>query len=87
MTIAYEKSNKEMLNEMEGKILLSEDEAYKLCVKADALRISGMYQESVSKYLRAIFNKRDYIDAYYIILLLLVPAIMHTTDFHFLTKV
>ena len=43
---------------------LSEDESYKLCVKADALRLANMFQDSISKYLRAIFNNRENIDAY-----------------------
>ena len=44
---------------------LSDDESYKLGVKADALRLANMFQESVSKYLRAIFINRENIDAYY----------------------
>ena len=44
---------------------INEDEAYKLCVKADALRLANMFQESIPKYLRSIFNKRDNADAYY----------------------
>ena len=44
---------------------INEDEAYKLCVKADALRLANMFQESIPKYLRSIFYKRDYVDSYY----------------------
>ena len=37
------------------KSALSTDEAYKLCIKADALRLANMFQESIPKYLRSIF--------------------------------
>lgn len=39
-------------------------EAYLLCVKADALRYSELYQESISKYLRAILIDKTYMDSY-----------------------
>ena len=40
-------------------------EAYKLCVKADALRFANMYKESVSKYLQSIMLDRNNADSYY----------------------
>lgn len=56
--------NKEVLNNITVTKLM-EDESYKLCVKADALRLANMFQESVSKYLRSILINRENIDAYY----------------------
>ena len=40
-------------------------EAYKLCVKGDALRLANLHQESVSKYLQSIMLKRENPDSYY----------------------
>lgn len=40
-------------------------EAYKLCVKGDALRLANLHQESVGKYLQSILLKRNNPDSYY----------------------
>lgn len=40
-------------------------EAYRLCVKGDALRLANLHQESVSKYLQSILIKRENPDSYY----------------------
>lgn len=40
-------------------------EAYKLCVKADALRFANMYKESISNYLQSIMLDRSNADSYY----------------------
>lgn len=40
-------------------------EAYKLCVKGDALRLANLHQESVPKYLQSILLKRENPDSYY----------------------
>ena len=42
-----------------------ESEAYKLCVKGDALRLANLHQESVGKYLQSIMIKRENPDSYY----------------------
>lgn len=66
MTITVENTNnKEILSDISVTHSLIDDESYKLCVKADALRLANMQQESISKYLRAIFINRNNIDAYY----------------------
>lgn len=39
--------------------------AYKLFVKADALRLANLFQEAVTKYLNAILIDRDNADSYY----------------------
>ena len=64
------------INVKENKYLYSDEvftktqpsnnsEAYKLCVKADALRFANMYKESISKYLQAIMLDRSNADCYY----------------------
>lgn len=40
-------------------------DAYKLCVKGDALRLANLHQESVSKYLQSIMLNRMNPDSYY----------------------
>ena len=40
-------------------------EAYRLCVKADALRFANMYRESISKYLQSIMLDRTNADSFY----------------------
>lgn len=39
--------------------------AYKLCVKADALRLANLHQDAISKYLNAILIDRENADSYY----------------------
>ena len=36
-----------------------ESEAYKLCVKGDALRLANLHQESIPKYLQSILIQRN----------------------------
>ena len=50
---------------MSAKAILSEDESYKLCVKADALRLANLFKEAIPKYLRSILCNRNNADAYY----------------------
>ena len=40
-------------------------DAYKLCVKGDALRLANLHQESISKYLQSIMLNRMNPDSYY----------------------
>lgn len=44
---------------------LEESEAYRLCVRADALRFANLHRESVSKYLQSIMLDRNNPDSYY----------------------
>ena len=45
--------------------LLEKDESFILCTKADALRSTMMFKESIPKYLRAILLNRENLEAYY----------------------
>ena len=66
MSIKLEnKPDNKKFSEITVKSALSTDESYKLCVKADALRLANMFQESIPKYLRSIFYKRENVEAYY----------------------
>lgn len=45
--------------------LLEKDESFVLCARADALRSTMMFKESIPKYLRAILLNRENLEAYY----------------------
>lgn len=60
---SFENKVKLLLNKVEApdKTL---DNAYELCVKADALRIQNYFEESVKQYLACLSFDQDNIDAY-----------------------
>ena len=61
------KDETKSVSEIAVKIKHKEEnsEAYRLCVRADALRFANLHQESISKYLQSIMIKRNNPDSFY----------------------
>ena len=61
------KNEGEKLSDITVKINRKDDnsEAYRLCVRGDALRYANLHQESIGKYLQSLMLKRNNPDSYY----------------------
>ena len=55
---------KRNLSSMANKVELNRDPAYNHYVKAEALRLTGLFDKATEEYHRAIFLNKDYADAY-----------------------